>query len=489
MNSWRILVIDDEAMKDHETTGTRHAGYLQLKSIEEDRKPFSVDFACSIDDAHSKLSSTQYDLILLDVILKYWDDDETGTRFRDLFIKSSARCAVGLISSAWDVTSIPRVRGVLNENSEISIPLMFTLKDFQETGGRASIAFQIVNHVRRRRGAHGLDIGAGDPIRIVHLSDLHFGGEDVRTVFRKNSIETMSNCIKSYYRGEVHLLAITGDVSNRGHPSEYDMALDWLQSFADKLGIPLPSPRVLLVPGNHDFNIPLAAAASLQIAEKEQRPTQGSADKHDERLCHFAMHPFLEFARKVTPLYDACRQGPPSGWTSSAFSEYGVIFSGFNTAKACNSAFWPRRTIDEDELHRNNQALSPYSDKIRCGELLHIALSHHSPVNYQYADQPVEKESQDAFTEHYLGSACAPRLLLHGHQHERHGAPISKGKCFVVSSPSPSKMSVDTPRGINLLTLHRKQHIASHIEVKALIRDQKRWVTRDIEETSSYEFK
>ena len=72
------------------------------------------------------------------------------------------------------------------------------------------------------------------PIRIIQLSDIHFGAEDPAAV----------NAAADYVtRTAFDLLLVTGDITQLGHHGEFALAGAWLAT--------LPGPK-LATPGNHD---------------------------------------------------------------------------------------------------------------------------------------------------------------------------------------------------------------------------------------------
>lgn len=73
------------------------------------------------------------------------------------------------------------------------------------------------------------------PIRLFHLSDIHFGLEDAR------ALEWVRTCIETEQPDAV---AITGDLTMRARHREYEAAVEWIAS----LGIP-----VTVEVGNHDL--------------------------------------------------------------------------------------------------------------------------------------------------------------------------------------------------------------------------------------------
>jgi 3',5'-cyclic AMP phosphodiesterase CpdA len=81
-------------------------------------------------------------------------------------------------------------------------------------------------------------------LRLVHLSDIHFGGED------RDATEA---AVAAAHAFEPTLTIVSGDLTLNGLPREFAAARRWL----DRLPTPL-----LVTPGNHDtpyWNIPLRA--------------------------------------------------------------------------------------------------------------------------------------------------------------------------------------------------------------------------------------
>ncbi len=83
-------------------------------------------------------------------------------------------------------------------------------------------------------------------LRIVHLSDIHFGGE------LPDAVEAAIGAASEF---EPTVTVVTGDLTLNGQPREFEAARRWLDR--------LPKPR-LVTPGNHDtpyWNLPLRAVA------------------------------------------------------------------------------------------------------------------------------------------------------------------------------------------------------------------------------------
>ena len=93
------------------------------------------------------------------------------------------------------------------------------------------------------------------PIRILHLSDLHFKAA------KAWDADQVLRALAGFIRGEVErgmvpdLVAITGDIAHAGTAEEYALAQTWLETqLWPALSDRLPRDRLLLVPGNHDVD-------------------------------------------------------------------------------------------------------------------------------------------------------------------------------------------------------------------------------------------
>ena len=96
--------------------------------------------------------------------------------------------------------------------------------------------------------------------RILHFTDIHFGGEDAAAV----------EAAAAHARADSpDLVVVTGDLTLDGRPREFEAAARWLAG--------LPGPQ-LVTPGNHDtpyLNIPLRALVPFSRYRRWIGPTDG----------------------------------------------------------------------------------------------------------------------------------------------------------------------------------------------------------------------
>ena len=487
MNYWNVLILDDGAYPSDEPK-SRYVQYKKLENYEHSGKRFALAFAENAEDARRLLASASADIVLLDVRLPDWGDDDSGELFGELFSLADQRHTVGLVSNQWNEDAMKIVRRFLVKSPEIAMPLFFTLRDF-ENDAFAVIASQIVAYVRRQRNQYELGLMADTPLRLLHISDLHFGSDTAnRTLAGIGNITNLCDSIKQCWPDREgspagpDLVVVTGDVGNTGHPNDYEDAIRWFQQFATEFQWTLPTPRFLIVPGNHDFSVPLCSAHRIMLGEDNKPVLADTANQAQEKLAAYAMLPFSEFVTQVCGNRHLGAGYPLGTWVEFGFSEYGVAFSGFNTSQCHNEASWPLRCVHPDDIAAVNKRFPEREDNSDAAAIIHIALSHHSLVRYPGAREEVSNDQECA--EHLLGKSWSPQLLLHGHEHRRWGALPSGPDYLVVAAPTPTKNNsstlATTPRGLNLLELPRSGSVVSDIHARSLVKLEAGWQLLDL---------
>src|SRR5436190_22098960 len=101
--------------------------------------------------------------------------------------------------------------------------------------------------------------GSAPPPRLLHVSDLHFGGRGAPGVER--GLEALIE------RTAPELIVASGDLTHRGRPDQHEAAATFLRSLG---------PPVLAIPGNHDIPYTFPARFTRTFAEFERHyePTE-----------------------------------------------------------------------------------------------------------------------------------------------------------------------------------------------------------------------
>jgi formylglycine-generating enzyme required for sulfatase activity/predicted MPP superfamily phosphohydrolase len=240
------------------------------------------------------------------------------------------------------------------------------------------------------------------PIRVLHLSDLHFSAKtawDSDTVLGHLAADVARLRAEV---GEIHLVVVTGDIANFGTADEYAQATAWLTGpLATAAGVTPAQIRV--VPGNHDVHrqsITRTASLLAKALLSEDDPQQAIAEvlsSETERAPLLARQAaFLTFAQTFHP-------GLTVPWWSERPEIQGLTahLAGLNSA-------W----LSASDNDRGNLVLSRWL----CNQLLTgsdtadltIALLHHPWDYLSEHDQESEEE---------IHRRCG--VILNGHLHQQ----------------------------------------------------------------------
>ncbi|MCU7836348.1 MAG: metallophosphoesterase [gamma proteobacterium symbiont of Taylorina sp.] len=467
MKELNVLVVDDEAGKKGKRTDT----YMFLEKETIDGYPLKLTFAESQSDALSKIHNGHFHIILIDVVLAGWGDSN-GEAFDQILKIASEYSPVAIVSSEWDMTSIPLVRKALQGTPSIDIRLFLRWQDLVNKSTRNMVVMVLQNEINRYYGIRDINRDGEQSIRILHLSDLHFGsnkntliGAELRRVVDK---------IKKEWNDGPDFVVITGDIANTGHPNDYRQATEWFEKFADYFKWKIPSRRFLIVPGNHDFNVALANAQNASIISGGKLKYKPSINCITPGLEKYAMVPFQQFAQSITGWKDDTWRNMPFGhWVETSYRIHGIVFSGFNGSYRATENGWPKRWLNEDDITDVEDIINNTDNFI--SDLFHITLSHHSPVKTE-AEQPVE--NSEAFRTNLIETSAIPHLIFHGHEHRR-DAHLYDGKSLVVCAPTPTLREENRPpdcaRGFNMVELNRNDFSVDGVKVFSYVLDSNRW--------------
>ena len=468
----KILVIDDEWEDRKET-------YLQLSAIRNAN--LSFDFIEAPAQIPDKVLSERYDMYFVDVVL---DRKWGNVSLREVLRHLDDRVPVVLVSSAWDETNFEDLR---KEWYRANIRLAFKWREIDEEDSRPVIVLQLKKALSEWRKQEELHLGVDDPVRILHLSDLQFGGFD-DSRFPAES-QAMGHMVRQAWdRHGPTLIAITGDIAEQGLPNEYGDAETWLKMFVGGFdGWSLPSSRILLVEGNHDVCVPLAASGRVGLGG-DPKELQLMADKRSDFdiLSLFAFEPFRQFAWRVT--CDYSRVVDRSGyWLNGRYlSSAGLVLFGVNTSESisrdgfAHPMLLPKSVVELGEGIKRDIGEEGLKDSVVIG------LLHHSPFE-EYNSRGIANPAEFEILCRNIGT---PVLVLHGHVHYQESKLIDVDDDFQVlkiSASTPTKdgssRPSDTLRGFNLLELQRQNG-----KVTGMLYHSYSWHKRRLEKSAPKKF-
>ncbi len=152
---------------------------------------------------------------------------------------------------------------------------------------------------------------ARGPVRMLHLSDLHFSAKHAwdSDAVLSGLVDAVREIMSEGLRPDV--VAITGDVANYGKETEYDAARQWIDDdLRHALGSGAVRVPCLVVPGNHDVDRGAVKAVAQKtqdglLSDPDQQTIADVLGDADERAVLLERHvAYLRFANALLPLKD-----------------------------------------------------------------------------------------------------------------------------------------------------------------------------------------
>jgi 3',5'-cyclic AMP phosphodiesterase CpdA len=224
-------------------------------------------------------------------------------------------------------------------------------------------------------------------VRLAHLSDIHFGGEN------KDAVAAAADRIRS---GGFTLTVVSGDLTRFAEKAEFEQAVVWLEG--------LPQPR-LVTPGNHD-------APYLAWAER-------------------IFAPFRRFERYVGP-------APAQSWRGE-----GLAVRGINTARGAQ----PRLNWSKGQIApRQARAAAAWFE---ADDPLRIVVVHHPLI--EMLGGPMTARVWGGETAAAVFAEAKVDLVLSGHIHAPFAWPYphADGRTYAVGAGTLSVRERGVPPGFN----------------------------------------
>src|SRR5579862_369913 len=292
------------------------------------------------------------------------------------------------------------------------------------------------------------DKPATGPIRLLHLSDLHFK-KDTPVAARLQSLIADIRLGECLGFEELDYVVISGDFTDRGCAEGFEKAYEFASGLAAEFGI--SAQRFIMVPGNHDVK-DLPEAFEKRTSADGTEVTVQSA-KYPERFKAFSDGFFHKFVQKAYPL-DIASQG-----IAIPFWETGIQFLAFNSCWQIDQFNRKRQSIHPDAvanaLREADRQQKEASKLGKNGPLLRIAVWHHAVTGS-------EMMPNVDFLGHLQNDGV--KIALHGDVHEirrTQNEPWHTGKpLFIAGAGAFGASAADrpesTPRMYNLLVIDHK---------------------------------
>lgn len=445
MRRYKLVVIDDEPDRENIYRAVFGSDYF--------------DYHFIFDVSHlGELQSVRADAYLVDLFLSGWG--MKGSEIVEKHLpKVPRRAPIFIVSSQWgnpevmeELAIIVRLGG--NDISGGQVRTFYSWEEFADKDGK--IVCEEVAKVTRKKLLTELSVFHGESsamprvnekLRILHISDIHFGDPEFSEHFVFNEYEIANYLVQEEVNLPPTLLVITGDMAYSGEPSEFAKAKEGIERlfktvFQCPNNIEANRERMFIVPGNHDINLRLAACDSHDYSRFSGSDAMLSTKPRTipGQYNTLAWKPFTDFAVETT-VDREWRYSCTKPWVSNRFLNWGLQFILFNSAAEIDSENSSKATVPvQSDLNGLIDELSGGPSAYR------ILLTHHGADPFSEAD----KTRLDNFMQ-----LANVRLWLHGHRHESRTSLDER--LFVSVAPS---LTLDTKaqqkenlRGFNLIEL------------------------------------
>jgi small GTP-binding protein len=304
-------------------------------------------------------------------------------------------------------------------------------------------------------------------LRILHLSDLHVSADADVEALLQPLVADLQDTHGGLGLKSLDYLVITGDLTLRALPEEFEQAQRFVSGLIGKLK--LTAQRCIIVPGNHDLSwdeegiydfrlkrqVKAGTLKAGTYAEKDNWLLVRNDERYPLRFQNFSKFFYHPLMQQEYPLRFH-EQG-----LVSTFPDTGLQFLAFNSAWEIDEHFSRRSSIHGGALARALLRATEQVEQLRASDklpasrsLLRIAVWHH-PIT------GTDMMADVAFGE--LLRQADVRLCLHGHVHEdradvtAHLHPIRR--MYVLGAGSfgapANHRPESTPRLYNVLEIAR----------------------------------
>jgi GTPase SAR1 family protein len=299
------------------------------------------------------------------------------------------------------------------------------------------------------------------PIRLLHLSDLHFDASTPVSARLQWLLDDLKFGSELGYR-ELDYLVVSGDFTDKACPEGFEKAYEFLSELAATFE--LSAERCVLVPGNHDV-------ANLDGAYAIRRDSKGlpegewfqegrlilarDPERYPLRFKPFSDNFYHKFLQRPYPF------APTEQGVSIPFWDSGIQFLTLNSCWKIDEFHRQRAGVHPEAIANVlAQAQKQVDDALKSGQLaadkplLRIAVWHHAVTAPDYKMKDLD----------FLGNLQknGVRIALHGDVHEMRRAvvePWRPGGLHVIGAGSFGARAADRaesiPRLYNVLEIAR----------------------------------
>lgn len=259
-------------------------------------------------------------------------------------------------------------------------------------------------------------------LRILHLSDVHFGCEDL-TGEQERITYAIPKALKEN-KVKVDLIVFTGDLAFSGAAIQFQQGQEWLNKIQSIVG-----GKVVICPGNHDLNRDEADQNALRLAYPSEESFNLSKTQIYSDQKQFSN--FKKWSTEVAENHDHYI----NIWNDNlGVGHDQLTLSGISTAIiGINTALLAYGDDDQNKLCVDITAINSALSKYDPDNQLIISIGHH-PLQGWLANWNADR------TRTLLGQETGVHLYLHGHLHETEtttiGSSTGQNLCEIAAGAS-----------------------------------------------------
>ena len=437
----RFLVVDDS----HE----RKEKYVNIFNFIE------LDFAFSSEEFSEKISN-KYDGYFVDVI--YTDESFQEISFQEILERIPHKRPLFILSSKWQEAMDCMKMRFLRTSGKANEVLGYLSWDNMEDANKIEMTKDFVREQINHYYDLAFDAFAEEQcISILQISDLEFGNPQQETnigTYKELLLREVRKALRKlgFQQDRVDFICVCGDIGFYGKADEYKRAKEWLAGLGKELLVNSNYENMLIVPGNHDYNIDSVAGAFFSF-DKDKKDYQKR--KKPELLFHNqAMHNFAKFVYELTG-DNSYLINPYRPIVKRTYEDYGMNFILLNPIKIDENKRF-KYGLDDKSMECLLEDMSDVEHKESCN----MVLSHLSAQMYNAKDPTSDNIAKELEN---IIDVLDVKGWFYGHSHDkRYFDDKTLGNHKVILSRTSSLMLNNTQHcegagnGFTVMKLYRK---------------------------------
>lgn len=448
---FNAIVIDDER-----TRNKTYSNALKAK--------YNVSFINETSDIDRK-QIMRYDILVIDVWL---GNHITAFRIIDEY---GLTLPTVLVSGKWIEDGEPSDM-ILSVPSYKNIIKVVSWNSFNRGDSNTKIGEEIFYQFCKYKNF--LLSNDVEKFSLLHLSDLQFGGHEADAALNDNY--RIARFLKEKeIRPEI--IVITGDIADKGKEVEYKAAYEWLKALIKEMWDIDGDieneilKRVIMVPGNHDYDLSISASDYYEFSFKAEKIGTFEEKTNVNVNQKVGFYNFIRFAYRFSKDISYFNYTDKAIHINETFKDWGIRFITLNSVYNINSDNCENRFgkyyCDLSEIDDN--ALSP-GTSMNDG-LCNILISHNPAENFMLFENGDKSRArlQTVIEDNKIN------IIMSGHTHDfKTASRLNDGggkhchSAVCISAPcarlSAASRVEDAPRGFNIIEFSRKEGFVEKIK-------------------------